>query len=305
MTKQYAHTMQTLLAEWTKREGGPLHKKFAILSNRSFDDPADAEALCAALDHPRADEIDEQIDDMAEFRLSWADPCWYQIAWQIYQADSDPVREVVRNKGLPRLKSRLQQSLAPDAEWKNPKNHSQGELRYLSGVTDHFLFLISLLVIYGDDDATNIIVKAAKHSHLSTAGSKALTLGSWPSVFLSFVNDLDRAVIVLDALREPLPSADAAEGYLIFANQLAVAMDEQFHHPFDNPPGVQSLLRLSTEVEGDRDIDDPTAFFVAKALPHLRSAEVELLVAKLSKHSNRQVKAALREFQRGQRDHSL
>ena len=62
------------MAEWTDREGGYLHQKFAILTNRPFDDPADAEALCAALKSPRADELDGDDDPL--FR-SYLEPARY------------------------------------------------------------------------------------------------------------------------------------------------------------------------------------------------------------------------------------
>lgn len=149
--KKYKYTMASLLTEWTNHEGGYLHQKFSILNNRSFDDPSDAEALCAALRNPRADDLD---GDPKEFWLN-SDPAWYTIAWKMYRA-SESINMIIRSHGLPQLKRRLELALSETAIWQQQARGEDVTYRFLNGEACHYIFLLSLLVLNQDSDATSV-----------------------------------------------------------------------------------------------------------------------------------------------------
>ena len=140
-----------------QQTGWPLYKKLNILNNRLFDDPNDAELLCAALDDPRANELDDETDSWCS---DWADPAWYTIAWTLNRANSKAVLEVIRSKGLPKLKDRLEFALSSSARWAPISDREGTEHCCLCGESSHFLVLLSLLAINSDDDSTDLAVRA-------------------------------------------------------------------------------------------------------------------------------------------------
>jgi hypothetical protein len=289
--KKYKHTMTSLLAEWTNREGGYLHQKFSILLHRPFDDPTDADALCAALNHPRADELD---GDPNAFWLT-SDPAWFTIAWKMYRA-SNSVKPVIGSKGLPQIRRRLDLALSETAIWRQQDRGTEVDCRLLNGQAHHFIFLLSLLILYRDSDAIRLTNLAARHPRFENGGNDLRTLANWLGVFSCLPSDSTESQEIFRLLRYPLPRGQAALGFLAFSNRMLQEMRGEICHPFDCPEGLVLLQRLAVvdDDEGVEMVEDPDAIFVVEALPFIKAHGKDLIVAKLAKHHNKFVRSALR-----------
>lgn len=290
--KKYKHTMNSLLAEWRNGEGGYLHQKFAILMNRPFDDPKDAEDLCSALKHERANELDGEGDEYLKY-MDDIDPAWFTIAWKMHRFDSHRVANVIRNKGLPELGKRLEHALSEEAEWLQESNALFPTYRCLNGRPNHFLFLISLSALLDGPNTIEYLCTAARHKKFET-GNRLRSLASWPQVFACLSCPINSAYEVLERLRRPLPEGEVAEGFLEFSNELLRQTKSDFSHPFDTSDGILRLHQF-TDREDDEP-DHPFAMNVVDTLQYLEHEGRELLLTKLLNHGNENVRRAAREM---------
>jgi hypothetical protein len=160
------YTIRSLLEEWIERRGGYLHQKFSLLQNKKFDDPTDASALCAALRHPRADELDAEAD-----RLLWfhCDPAWYVIARMLCRAETKKTWDVIRAEGLPLLRHRITDALSDAAVWDDFEGKLGPEARHLNGRPEHYAFLLAILANYRDAQDASLVQQVARNRRFAHA----------------------------------------------------------------------------------------------------------------------------------------
>ncbi|MEQ1616012.1 MAG: hypothetical protein ABL904_24910 [Hyphomicrobiaceae bacterium] len=280
------HTFRSLVAEWTAGQGGTLEQKFAILRNRKFDDPDDARALCVALGHPRADAVEGLNAEY--FWGAWTRPAWWTIAWEFNRATSDEARTIIRTQGIPQFRQRVAFAISENSEWKLDHRELDKCSRCLGGRSDHYLFILSLLAQWRDDDDIALTVRAARLRRFHTSGDPTTINSTWSAVFQKFTEGHPRGCQLLDEFRYPLPEGLVEHGYLEFCNTMALE-GRSAKHPFDSDFGI---LRLQDLLQNSTNYQDAVGVAVVHALPQINQQAREQLLEIANKHRSRFIKMA-------------
>ncbi len=144
------------------------------------------------------------------------------------QIETEEAYLVLVERGLPNLRQLFDRLIAEPIE---PER------------ADDLLFLVKIFALYREEQDVERIGAAAR-----TAALEDRSL--WPVIFETFDEEHPLRSVVVDALRDPLPTGFAGVAFLDFAN--AFARDESIEHPFDSPAGHARLERLLTDPDSER-----------------------------------------------------
>jgi hypothetical protein len=101
------------------------------------------------------------------------------------------------------------------------------------GITDHTLFVLKILGMYGTVDGTLRIIEAARAPLKPDAYM-------WTVILNAFGSEHPEKSLLFESLSDPLPDGFIAVSLLDAANAVARG-DEGFIHPFDTPQGKEKL----------------------------------------------------------------
>lgn len=207
---------------------------------------AEAEAICAALDHVAAHSKDDRHMTSSLFR----------VAALFQQVDSEEAGDFLKREGLPRLLKNF------DAQWA-AADRDMNDL----------LFVLKIFAMCGYEDGISRIVAAAR----DPLGHEGYL---WSVIFGQFAEDHPFREFICDELRDPLPTGFCGVAYLDFVNALA-REEEIKDHPFDTTAGKAILhgWLIDTSPEHFSYAHSATA-----ALPFIGNPERDQLIALAMDH---------------------
>ncbi|RUL85260.1 HEAT repeat domain-containing protein [Tautonia sociabilis] len=235
--------------------GADLAAEIHALGDVSLADPADALAVCEAIDRLPP----EPPDDSATRSPLHA------VLGLLQGIETRQAYEVVVERGVPRLSALVGRLLeAPDAGTEARRGL--------------IAFALKVLGLYRVPEAVELIGRAARTPGLDDAYL-------WEVIFRTFDQQHPLRLTLCDRLRDPLPGGFAGIAYLDFANTLARAgfIDD---HPFDTPEGRARLLDFLRDSDPDR---FDRAHRAAAALPSLGASDREPLLALAMDHPSARV----------------
>jgi len=189
--------------EQAVQPGADLIERLSRVRFEPVQTPADAHAICRALDH------------IAAAASGTSTSSQLHMAATFFQAvKSEEVFQVLFREGIPRLIQVF------DEQWQSPKR----DLKKLP-------FVLKIFAMFRHEDATRRIIHAA---HEEPEGYM------WPLIFAVFDKSHPFRQTLCEALRDPLPTGFLGYIYLGFVNKLARAGDID-RHPFDTPAGKARL----------------------------------------------------------------
>lgn len=235
------------LQKWTE-EGGDLDDILSSESDHPVETPAEANAICAALDALRTKP--ELLDEEAVSSPLHTLTAFFQ------QAEGDEAIELLRQNGLPRLRAWVRDAL----EEKEMDD-------------DDVMFILKILAMYGQPEDVELIAEAARKP-INADGFM------WSVILGQFSSEHPGSADMIEALRSPLPSDFLRVAYLDMVNGLAIA-EELEQHPFDADEGLKQLATWLRDMDED---NFSYAHSATAALPFISSAAQEELLQIAASH---------------------
>jgi hypothetical protein len=195
------------LERWTK-EGGDLDSILSSYSNHPVKSKSEAVAICAALDLLTT-------ESGRAGKKIFGSPL-HTLAAFFQTVESDEAFEVLKQDGLPRLRSWVRKLL-------DGQEVDQ----------DAFMFILKILAMYRQHDDVALIAEAAR-KQINSDGYM------WYIIFREFDADHPMTAEMVDILTDPLPTGFISVAYLDMANGLAIAGMLK-RHPFDSNVGRKQL----------------------------------------------------------------
>jgi hypothetical protein len=237
------------LNQWTEK-GGDLADRLSSNQDQPVQSPAEAAAICAALDALRT-RPDRAEDDSILSPL-------HTLTAFFQNVETKDAFEVLTQDGLPRLRTWVRDCLdGRDVD------------------EDDVMFILKILAMYRQPEDIDLIAEAARKP-IDAEGFM------WSMIFGQFDEEHPYSVQMIDALRDPLPGDFILVSYLDMANGLA-ALGKLDRHPFNSPAGREHLEAWL------RDTDEENfsyAHSATTALPFIDSTLREGLLLAAVEHSD-------------------
>lgn len=189
------------------------------------------------------------------------------------QAESEPVRRVLAERGLPHLYRVFEE-----------------RFEVASGESSDFVWLLQTFASYQTPESIERLIRAARRPEI-------VGRYSWPGILRAFgaphqlgrerVKDKRAFSALYDALLDPLPTGNIELPYLDWVNVLA-REDGLLPHPFDTNAGVRRLREMIVAKPDDREGVDPVS--AVAALPYIKHASRDELLALATNHSADEVR---------------
>jgi len=205
-----ASPLTKALRTWIK-EGGSLWDALEDLENQ-ITNRKEADALLDALrHHQNGTRPDTGDDEPASSNLHCLTALFQNV-------EASEAFERLVEEGLPGLRWEVQNAL-------------NGE----PIVGDDVLFVLKVLALYRQEEDVALIARAARAGYEEDAYM-------WSIIFNVFQEEHPHLHLMIDALRDPLPTGFIAVSYLDLCNSAAIASQLEVH-PFASAPGLALLTR--------------------------------------------------------------
>lgn len=236
------------------QEEGSLSQEIAALGDFPLDTVADGLAICAAL-RKYADSLAGRPAATLTCDCSKLHP----LASLFQEAETDEVFQVLQEHGLPVLLE-VFDLLLPKA---------------VADEGEDLVFLLKIFVVYGYEPGVHRISQALRQP-------LDPDLYVWGVLFETIHDEHPQRQLIVDELRNPLPTGFAGISYLDLINRLA-EKGEALPHPFDSDTGISILQNWATSQLPE---ESSYAQSVAFAIPYLQHPERETLLDLIAQHDD-------------------